>query len=66
MPHVRHMYVLLPFVMPHIMHVHLGLYIGVSLNSRTTRIWPFACGFASTTAMGCARFKLSFGIIILL
>ena len=47
-----------PFVMPCARHVHLGLYIEVSLKYRTTCIWCFGCGFACTTGMGCAGFKL--------
>ena len=66
MPYVRLVYVLLHFVMPHIRYVHLGLHIGVSLKGRTTHIWSFGSGFAFATSMGCAGFKLSFGIIILL
>ena len=61
--HVRHVCVLQPLVRPHIMRARLGLHIAVSLKGRTTRIWSFGCGFACATAMGCARFRLSFGII---
>ena len=61
---VRHMYVLQPLVRPHVMHVHLGLHIAVSLKGRTTRIWSFGCGFACDTAMGCARFALLLDTII--
>ena len=53
-------------VMPHVRHAHLGLHIGVRLEGSTTRIWSFGCGFACTTTMGCAQFKLSFGTIIIL
>ena len=63
-PHVRHVCVLQPFVRPHIMHARLGLHIAVSLKGRTTRIWPFGCGFACATAMGYAGFRLLFGTII--
>ena len=80
MPHVRHVYVLLSLVRPHVMHVcvllalvmpqvrhaHLGLHMVVSLKGRTTHIWSFSCGFACTTAMGCAGFRLLFGAIIVL
>ena len=66
MPHIRHVCVLLPFVMPHTKNEGSGLYIAVSLKSRTTRIWPFGCSFACATTMGCARLKLPFGIIIIL
>ena len=48
-PNVRHLYVLLPLVMPYIRHAHLDLYITVSLKGRTTRIWSFGCGFACAT-----------------
>ena len=72
MPHVRHVYVLqplvrlyvryvcvlLPLVRPHVKHAHLGLHIVVSLNGRITRIWPFGCGFACATAMGCVGLRL--------
>ena len=58
MPHVRHVYVLQPLVRPHIRHAHLGLHIAVSLKGRTTRICSFGCGFAYTTAMACAGFRL--------
>ena len=57
-PHVRHVCVLQPLVRPHVMHARLGLHIAVSLKGRTTRIWSFGCGFACTTAMGCAGFRL--------
>ena len=53
-------------VMPHVRYAHLGLYIGVRLEGRTTHIWFFGCGFAYTTTMGGSGFKLSFGIIIVL
>ena len=43
-----------------------GPHIVVSLKGRTTYIWSFGCGFAYDTAMGCAGFRLSFSIIILL
>ena len=66
MPHIRHMYVLLPLVMAHVRHAHLGLHIAVSLKGRTTRIWSFVCGFACDTTIGCVGFRLSFGTIILL
>ena len=42
----------------------LGLHIKVTLEGRTTRIWYFGCGFACATTIGCAGFRLSFGIII--
>ena len=74
MPHVRHMplvrlyirhvCVLLPFVRPHVRYAHLGLHIAASLKGGTTRIWSFGCGFACATAIGCAGFRLLFGIII--
>ena len=66
MPHVRHVYVLLPFVMPPIRYARLGLHIVVSLKGRTTDIWSIGCGIACATTMRCAGFRLSFGIIILL
>ena len=61
-PHVRHVCVLMPFIMPHVRYAHLGLYIGVILKVRATRIWSFGCGFTCATTIGCAGFKLSFGI----
>ena len=64
MPHIRHMCVLLLFVMPDLGHVRLGLHIAVSLKGRTTCIWSFSYGFVYATTVGCAGFKLSFGIII--
>ena len=78
MPHLRHMYVLQPFVgpyvrhvcvlqplvRPHVMHAHLGLHTAVSLKGRTTRIWSFGCGFACTTAMGCSGFRILSGTAI--
>ena len=57
---------LLPIVMPHIRHAHLGLHIAVSLKGRKTHIWSFGCGFACTSTMECAGFRLSFGMIIVL
>ena len=66
MPHVRHAYVLLPLVMIHIKHMHLGLHIGVSLKGRTTNVCSFGCGFACATTIGCAGFELSFGIFFFL
>ena len=65
-PHVRHVYVLLPFARPHIKYTHLGLHIVISLKGRTTHIWSFGCGFACATAMGYAGFRLLFGTIIVL
>ena len=80
MPHVRHVYMLLPLIRPHIRHVcmllpcirpyvrhaHLGLHIAVSLKGRKTRIWSFGCGFDCATAMGSAGFRLLFSTIIVL
>ena len=57
-PHVRHVCVLLPLVRPHVGHACLGLHIAVTLKSKTICIWSFGCGFACTTAMGCAGFRL--------
>ena len=37
MPYVRHVCVLLPLVMPHKRHAHLGLYIAVSLKGRVLK-----------------------------
>ena len=65
-PHAKHVCMLMPLVRPHVRHTHLRLHIAVSLNGRATRIWSFCCGFACTTAMGCAVFRLSFGTIFLL
>ena len=64
--YVRHVYVLLPLLIPHVRHAHFGLHIGVRLEGRTTCIWSFGCGFACATTIGCAGFDLSFGIIIIL
>ena len=66
MPHVRHICVLLPLKVLHVRYAQLGLYIGVRLEGRTTRIWYFGCGLACATTMGCSGFKLSFGTIIVL
>ena len=66
MPHKRYVCVLLPLMIPCIRHVHLGLHIAVTLKGRTTHIWSFSCGFACAIAMVCARFELSFVIIIVL
>ena len=65
-PHVRHVCVLLLLARPHMRHARWGLYIAVSLKSRTTRIWSFGCGFACATAMGCAGFRLLLGTTIVL
>ena len=65
MPHVKHVCVLVPLVMPHVKHAHLGQHIAVSLKSRTICIWSCSCGLACATAMGYAGFELSFGIIII-
>ena len=65
MPHVRHVGVLLPLISSHVRHACLDLHIVVSFKGRTTYIWSFGCGFAYAITMGCAGFKLSFGIIIL-
>ena len=65
-PHVGNLYVLLPLVVPHLRHAHLSLYMGVGLKGRTICICSFSFSFACATTMGCAGFKLSFGIIILL
>ena len=66
MSHVKHVCVLLPFVMPHVRHAHLGLHIAVNLKGKTTYIWYFGCSFACATTIGFAGYKLSFGIIIVL
>ena len=65
-PHVRYVCILLPLVRPHVRHVHLSLHIVVSLRGRTTCIWSFGYGFACATVMGCVRFRLFFGTIIVL
>ena len=64
--HVRHVCVLQPLVRPYVMHARLGLHIAVSLKVRTTHIWSLGCGFACTTAMGCAGFRLLLDTIIVL
>ena len=64
--HIRHVYILLPLIKPHVMHARLGLHIAVSFKGRTTRIWSFGYGFACVTPMGCAGFRLLFGTIIVL
>ena len=66
MPHVRHVCVLLPFVRPHVRHARLSLHIVVSLKGRTTCIWSFSYRFTCATTIGCAGFRLLFGIIIVL
>ena len=63
---VRHVCMLLLFVRPHLRQACLGLHIAISLKDRTTRILSFGCGFAYVTAMGCAGFRLLFGINIVL
>ena len=65
-PHVGHVCVLLPLVRPHVRHVHLGLHIAVSSKGKTTCIWSFAYSFACATTMGCAGFRPLFGTIIVL
>ena len=65
-PHIRYVCLLLPLVMPHVRHAHLGLYIAVSLKGKTTHIWSFGCSFTCTTIMGCAVFRLLFDTIIVL
>ena len=65
-PHVRHVCMLLPFVMPHVRYAHLDLHKVFNLKGRITRIWSFGCGFACATATGCAGFRLLFGIIVVL
>ena len=64
MPHVRHLYVLLPLVIPHIRDAHLGLHKGVRLKGRTIEIWFFGCNFACAAKIRCGGLKLSFGTII--
>ena len=64
--HIRYVCLLLPLVMLNVRHAYLGLHIVVSLKGRKTCIWSFGCGFACITTMGCAGFKLSFGMIIVL
>ena len=64
--YVRHVCVLLPLVIPHVRYARLGLNKAVIWKGRTTCIWSFGCGFAWATAMGCVGFRLSFGIIIVL
>ena len=41
-----------------------GLHPWASLKGIVTCIWPFGCGFAYAIIMGCAGFKLSFGLFI--
>ena len=53
-------------LMPHVRYIHLGVHIEVRLEGKTTRIWSFGSGFICANAMGCVRFKLSFGMIIVL
>ena len=66
MPYVMQVCMLLPLIILHLKHVHLGLQKAVSLKGRTTHICSFGCGFACATKMGCAGSELSFGIIIVL
>ena len=42
----------LPLKMPHIRHTRLDLHIVVIFKVRTTRIWPFGCGFACANTIG--------------
>ena len=65
-PYVKYIYVLLPLVILHVRHAHLGIHIVVSLKGRITHIWSFGCGFVCALTMGCAGFKLPFGTIIVL
>ena len=65
-PHIGHVCVILPLVMPHVRHAHLGLHIGVRLKGRTTHIWSFGCTFTYGTIMEYAGLELSFGIIIVI
>ena len=65
-PYVRHLCVLLPLFMPHLRHAHLGLHIALRLKGRTICIWSFGCDFACATAMGCAGFGLLFGTVFIL
>ena len=53
MPHVRHVCVLLPLIMSHVRHAHLGLHTGVRLCGKTIFIWFFGCGFACASCKGC-------------
>ena len=57
-PYVRHVCMLLPFMMLYIRHAHLGLHTAVSLKGRTTHIWSFGYGFVCATRMGCGGFRL--------
>ena len=57
---------LLLLVRPHVRHACLGLHIAVSSKGKTTHNWSFRCGFACATAIGCAVFRLLFGMIIVL
>ena len=65
-PYVKHLCVLPPLVMPHVRYARLDLHMAVSVKSKTTCIWSFCCGFACATVMGCAGFRLLFGTIIVL
>ena len=65
-PHVKHLCVLLPLVVPHVRHAHLGLHIAVILKGKTTYICSFGFNLAFTTTMGCSGSRISFGIITLL
>ena len=57
---------LLPLTMLNIRRGHLSLYIWVSLKGKATCIWSFGCDFTCAITMGCARFRLSFGMISIL
>ena len=47
--HIRHVCVILPLVMHHIRHACLGLHIVANMKGRTTCTWSFGCGFACAT-----------------
>ena len=50
-PHVSYVYVLLPLIISHVRHTYLGIYVGARMESRTTLVWSFGCGFACATIM---------------
>ena len=59
-PHVRHVCMLLTFVMLNMRHAHLGpIYMGYS-KVKATYIWSLGYGFTCTITIGCAELKLLF------
>ena len=66
LPYVRHVCVLLLLIMLSVRHMHLGLYIWVSMKGRAICIKSYGFSFACAIITRCSGFKLSFGEIIVL